>query len=172
MPSFELFDNLEMHARATQLISELGLSPHPEGGYFSEIHRSPHLVQPEQGRSARSAITVIYFLLAAGEVSRWHRVASDETWHFHEGAPLELFVAAPAFDTIEMQRLGPLDGVTQPVRVVRRDHWQAARTSSDYTLVSCAVGPGFDFADFEMLRDVPATAATVTGRHPDFASFV
>src|SRR5215510_13188986 len=80
-----------MHKRARDLINELGLQPHPEGGYFREIFRSGQKVQPLDERSERSALTTIYFLLIKGQYGRWHRVASDETWHFYEGDPLELY---------------------------------------------------------------------------------
>lgn len=140
-----------MHPRATHLISTLQLRPHPEGGYFREIHRSPRQVAPDDGRQARSAITVIYFLLADGDRSRWHRVASDEIWHYHEGDPLALtLAAAPDAPDATTQPLGPVDGEAVPVLVVPAGRWQAARSAGAYTLVSCSVGPGFEFADFEL----------------------
>jgi hypothetical protein len=80
-----------MRKRAKELISELDVKPHPEGGYFREIFRSKHKVQPLDERSARSALTTIYFLLTKGQYGRWHWVASDEVWHFYEGDPLELY---------------------------------------------------------------------------------
>lgn len=158
--------------RAAELIESLGLQPHPEGGYFREIHRAAGSVIPADGRPARSALTVIYFLLTSGQVSRWHRVASDETWHFHEGDPLELFVMDAQFDEVTRLTLGMLDGSAEPVLVVPAGQWQAARTSGAYTLVSCVVGPGFDFADFTMLRDMAADADRVREDHPDLASFI
>src|SRR5262249_1073920 len=80
-----------MHGRARDLISELSLQPHPEGGNFREIFRSVHKVQPLDERSARSALTAIYYLLTKGQHSRWHRVASDEAWHFYEGDSLDVY---------------------------------------------------------------------------------
>jgi cupin superfamily protein DUF985 len=80
-----------MHKRAKELISELSLQPHPEGGHFREIFRSPHKVQPLDERSERSALTTIYFLLVKGQHGRWHRVTSDEAWHFYEGDSLEVY---------------------------------------------------------------------------------
>src|SRR5690606_6025054 len=158
--------------RAAQLIESLGLLPHPEGGYFREIHRSAGAVVPEDGRDARSALTLIYFLLGEEQVSRWHRVASDETWHFHEGAPLELLISAPDFEQVRTRRLATWGGDAEPVSVVPAGHWQAARTTGRYTLVSCAVGPGFEFADFVMLRDVADEAERLRKNHPDLASFI
>src|SRR5215204_7507828 len=90
------------------LIARLELIPHPEGGYYRELYRSADKVDPADGRGTRPALTSIYFLLPAGAVSRWHRVLSDEVWHFYEGAPLELWMAAPDGDAIRQVRLGPL----------------------------------------------------------------
>ena len=158
--------------RAAELIESLGLLPHPEGGYFREIHRSAGAVVPEDGRDARSALTLIYFLLGEGQVSRWHRVASDETWHFHEGAPLELVVTDPDFERVSTRRLATWSGDAEPVSVVPAGHWQAARTTGTYTLVSCAVGPGFEFADFAMLRDVADEAKRMRKKRPELASLL
>ena len=85
---------MPMDARASQLIEQLGLVAHPEGGCFRQVYRSSTTVQPADDRGVRPSLTTIYFLLVAGEVSRWHRVASDEAWHYYEGDPLELFGAA------------------------------------------------------------------------------
>lgn len=160
-----------MHPRAATLIDTLGLAPHPEGGYYREVHRSTLAVLPADGRPARSALTVIYFLLAAGEISRLHRVASDETWHFHEGDPIELMLAATEAESLDPWRLGPWSAVTEPVRVVPAGSWQAARTTGAFTLVSCCVGPGFDFDDFEMMRDRP-DADDVRRLRPDLAEWL
>lgn len=149
------------------------MQPHPEGGHYVEIHRSPIEVQPRDGRPGRAALTSIYFLLTAGEISRWHRViGSDEAWHFYEGDPLELWTADEAFVSMTTHRLGPVGDGIAPVHVVPAGEWQAARTTGTYTLVGCSVGPGFDFADFEMLRDDQARATAATARHPDAAGFV
>lgn len=138
-----------MDPRAAQLVNSLNLQPHPEGGYFSEIFRSPHSVQPEDGRSTRSALTAIYFLLGEGQFSRWHKVLSDEIWTYCEGAPLELFRIDSA-QTVHRSVLGPVGAATAPVAIIPAGEWQAARTLGAYTLVSCMVGPGFDFSDFQM----------------------
>jgi uncharacterized protein len=161
-----------MDSRAAELIASLRLAPHPEGGYFREIHRSSTLVTPSDGRGERSALTTIYFLLTGEDVSRWHRVASDEVWHHYEGARLELFTADPAFDTIAPHVLGPTGDRSQPVHTVAADDWQAARSTGGFTLVGCTVGPGFEFADFRMLRDRPADVAAAVRRHPAASRFV
>jgi predicted cupin superfamily sugar epimerase len=140
-----------VHPRAAALIASLNLSPHPEGGHFREIYRSSSRVQPRDERGERSALTTIYFLLAGGEVSRWHIVASDEVWHFYEGDPLELLTAADdSFEPVTRHRLGPVNGDTQPVHVVAANTWQSARSTGAYTLVGCTVAPGFEFEDFRL----------------------
>jgi uncharacterized protein len=163
---------MTMDARAAQLIERLGLTPHPEGGHFGEIYRSSSRVQPADSRPARAALTTIYFLLVAGQVSRWHRVASDEVWHFYEGDPLELLSADKGVGTITRRVLGPVNDTVRPVHVVGAGEWQAARTTGAYTLVGCTVGPGFDFEDFRMLNQQPDEADTMKRRHPDFTLFV
>jgi predicted cupin superfamily sugar epimerase len=158
--------------RAAGLIEGLGLTPHPEGGFFREVYRSAARVQPLDGRPDRLALTTIYFLLIAGQVSRWHRVASDEVWHYYEGDPLELVVADSEFADVSRRRLGPVADETQPVHVVLAGEWQAARPIGAYTLVGCTVGPGFEFSDFEMLHTRPGEAARLKQRRPDLAMFI
>jgi len=147
-----------MDPRAQELIHQLKLEPHPEGGFYREIWRSGIRVKPSDTRTDRSAITTIYFLLVKGQASRWHRVSSDEVWHFYEGEGLELWVADPMFEKIEKRRLGPLNVDHAPVSTVPASYWQATKPSGAYALVGCSVGPGFDFADFSFLRDEPALA--------------
>ncbi len=144
-----------MDGRAAELIRSLDLAEHPEGGYYREVFRSSHDVLSRG--SKRSALTTIYFLLVAGNHSRWHVVRSDEAWHYYEGDPLELLVVDPDDLTVRRMLLGPAAGAQAPVRVVPAAHWQAARSTGAYTLVGCSVGPGFDFADFRLLRDDPET---------------
>jgi predicted cupin superfamily sugar epimerase len=161
-----------MDTRAEELIATLGLQPHPEGGFFRELHRSSARVQPLDARPERTALTTIYFLLPAGHVSRWHRVASDEVWHFFDGDPLELFTMDPSGDACVRHVLGPIASQLQPECVVPANVWQAARSTGRYTLVGCVVGPGFDFADFAMLRDCPGDSPAIDRAHPDIAPFV
>jgi hypothetical protein len=116
-------------------------------------------------------LTTIDFLLPAGAVSRWHRVRSDEVWHFHEGAPLELWRPAKGHARLECLRLGPIAPGQSPVRIVAASEWQAARSTGAYTLVGCTVGPGFDFADFELLADQSDRAAALCRDLPEAAVF-
>lgn len=144
-----------MHPRADELIGLLRLEPHPEGGHFVETFRSPLVVMPSDSRDARPALTVIYFLLGQNGVSRWHKVISDEAWHWYEGYPLELFIASPDTGVVRSTVLGPLSGSAVPQRIVPAGHWQSARTTGGYALVGCSVGPGFDYSDFTLLASVP-----------------
>lgn len=154
-------------ARARALIRTLGLLPHPEGGFYSEVHRSEDQVRTDRGK--RSALTTIYFLLPKGAVSRFHRVESDEVWHHYEGAPLRLLRMDPDFGGKADLTLGPLKGKTAPVAVIPRGHWQAAESRGDFTLVGCSVGPGFDFADFHLID--AGEGAALKRRHPSLSRF-
>lgn len=158
-----------MNGRVQDLITTLGLVPHPEGGYYGELYRSDAIVMPADGRGQRPALTTIYFLLAGGAVSRWHRVQSDEVWHFYEGSALDLWMAPADGGPAVRHRLGPIDGEQRPVWVVPAGWWQAARSTGGYTLVGCTVGPGFDFRDFVLASDQPEAAAALRTQHPELA---
>ena len=150
-----------MHPRASELIRRLGLEPHPEGGLFRRVYQAALGVEPDDARGSRRALTTIYYLLVDSGISRWHRVRSDEAWHWYEGAPLELFVASPEGGAVATHRLGPLDDHAAPQHVVPAHCWQAARGTGDYTLAGCCVAPGFEFADFTLLASLPP------GQRPD-----
>jgi hypothetical protein len=158
-----------MNARAEQLIERLGLEPHPEGGFFREHFRAAGRVRPADGRGSRAALTAIHFLLPAAQVSRWHVVQSDELWTFHEGDPLGLVCAEP--DTLHVQQvmLGRASEGHTPAFAIPAGHWQAAWPSGAFALVGCAVGPGFDFADFCLLGDDPAARARIEAGLARFA---
>lgn len=161
-----------MPPRAAALIHALHLRPHPEGGYYREVYRSPGTVAPDDGRPARAALTTIYFLLSEGQHSALHRVASDEVWHHYEGDALDLHWLSADLARCETLRLGPSGPESAPVQVIPAGAWQAARTRGAYTLVGCTVAPGFAFEDFALLRDLPALARQVQAQHPALASFV
>lgn len=156
-----------MHERAAELISELRLEPHPEGGYFREVFRSPREVKPLDGRPVRSALTTIYFLLLKGQHSRWHRVASDEAWHFYEGDPLVVYWIDGQHGVHE-ERLGAVPGNARPLCVVPARCWQAAKSRGEYSLVGCTIGSGFDFQDFEMIAQGSAEMAGIAALNPAF----
>jgi len=158
-------------SRSRELISLLDLQPHPEGGWYREIHRAVAQVTPDDGRPARSALTVIYFLLERGQFSAWHVVASDECWQYCEGDPLELLMFDPETSNRQAVELGPVTATRRSTAVVPPGVWQAARSLGEFTLVQCTVGPGFDFADFQMLRDV-ADRGVIERALEDWRAFV
>lgn len=160
-----------MNPRADLLIQQLGLAPHPEGGFYRESFRSTARVHAG-GRPSRSALTTIYFLLAAGSFSAWHRVRSDEVWHWYEGEPLELLLASPDFSVVQRHGLGPVGSSTEPLITVPADWWQAARPLGEYALCGCTVAPGFEFADFSFLRDDPEASAALQRFAPELASLL
>ena len=142
---------------ASYWIEKYNLQPHPEGGYYAETYRSgdmidKHALQSRFGGS-RSYSTGIYFLLEKGDFSAFHRIASDEMWHFYAGEALDIFVIDPETGKLQMIRLGadPEKGETFQA-VVPAGTWFASRPAegSSYALVGCTVAPGFDFEDFEM----------------------
>ena len=162
-----------MHSRVAKLIEVLDLQPHPEGGFYRQIFRSTVQVSPMDGRGSRAALTTIYFLLPKGNFSRWHQVASDEVWHLYEGGPLELLELSASGQSVVRHRLAPIgSGTDAPVCTIAAGIWQAARPLGDYSFVGCTVGPGFDFADFRLLADNDALAATVRTKFPDVAMFI
>jgi len=147
--------------QATRLIELLRLEPHPEGGWYREIHRSAELLQTARG--PRSALTSIYFLLERPQFSRWHVVESDETWHYACGAPLELLIYRPDARQFRRRLLGPPDAEQSPTGIVRAGEWQAARSLGDHTLVGCDVAPGFDFEDFRFVASLTGHETHFTG---------
>ncbi len=126
---------------ADDLIEQLQLSPHPEGGHYRETWRGP------LGPDGRSIGTAILFLLKADEVSHWHRVDATEIWFWHAGAPLELRIGDDA--GLRVLRLGSDLAHGDCVQgIVPEQAWQSARACGDYALVSCTVTPGFEFSGF------------------------
>ncbi len=129
---------------ADRLIAELRLQPHPEGGHFRETFRDV------AGSGGRAHSTAIYFLLKAGEASRWHRVDAAEVWHFYAGAPLELGFRDDD-GAVTAHILGnDIAAGERPQIVVPAQCWQMAKSLGDFTLVGCTVAPGFEFSGFEM----------------------
>jgi predicted cupin superfamily sugar epimerase len=129
---------------AADVIRLLALTPHPEGGHFRETFRD------ERTDGGRAASTAIYFLLASGEVSHWHRVDAAEVWHWHAGAPLELAIAAADALPTRIRLGADLAAGERPQVVVPAGQWQSACSLGAWTLVGCTVAPGFDFAGFEL----------------------
>jgi uncharacterized protein len=184
--------------RAADLVSKLALQPHPEGGWYREIYRSPTRV--ETARGSRSALTTIYYLLEQSQLSRWHVVQADELWHFYAGSPLELLAYTPSTRKFERHVLDCV-GEAEPVGAVHGDGaataagraavtagageagatsvsviptgvWQVARSLGEYSLVGCTVGPGFEFADFQFVCALPAHADHFKGDLAAFANLL
>lgn len=129
---------------AAAVIGLLGLRPHPEGGHYRETFRD------DSGPDGRGAVTAIYYLLAAGEVSHWHRIDAVETWHWYAGAPLALETAGHDREP-KVDRLGPdLAAGQRPQAVVPAHVWQSARSLGAWSLMGCAVAPAFRFEGFEL----------------------
>ncbi len=126
-----------------EICAALGLKPHPEGGHYREIWRD----RPATG--GRGAATTIYFLPAAGEISRWHRVDAAEIWLWQAGAPLRLAIAGP--EGRRDHRVGPDLAAGESLQaVVPAGDWQQAESLGLWTLVSCIVAPAFEFSGFEL----------------------
>jgi len=137
---------------ADEIIALLDLAPHPEGGHYRQTWE-------DDTSPGRPSGTCIYFLLAAGEASHWHKVDATEIWLFHSGAPLILSLSDTAAGPAKDHILGPdLAAGARPQIIVPTDHWQAARSTGDWTLVSCTVSPGFRFEGFTLAEpgfDIP-----------------
>ncbi|PYE86709.1 cupin domain-containing protein [Phyllobacterium leguminum] len=133
-----------MKTSANEIVRALGLQPHPEGGHFLETYRDA----PAAGRAAS---TGIYYLLARGERSHWHRVDAVEVWHYYAGSPLRLEIARSDNGPVERIMLGPnIPEGERPQALVPAHAWQAAESLGDWTLVGCTVAPGFEFSGFEL----------------------
>jgi uncharacterized protein len=139
-----------------ELIRRLGLEPHPEGGFFRELWRSPLVLSaealpPDYG-GWRTAGTSIIYLLPRDQISSWHRVRSDELWIHQAGDPLELTMCIEREESQNIVHLGLAEGQL-PQAAVPGGWWQTARSlegPAGYSLVACVVVPGFDFRDFEL----------------------
>ncbi len=129
-----------MTMTAEDIIQTLELQRHPEGGWYRETWRAEN--------DGRPTGTCIYFLLGAGESSHWHKVDATEIWLYHAGAPLTLSLSATDEGPATEHLLSPDLTEGRPQILVPTGHWQAARSTGDWTLVSCTVSPGFDFAGF------------------------
>jgi uncharacterized protein len=133
-----------MTLSASEIIRLLSLKPHPEGGHYLETWRDPPI-------NGRAASTAIYYLLARGERSHWHRVDATEVWHYYAGSTLRLETATSDHGPVERIALGPnFAAGERPQAVVPANAWQAAESLGDWTLVGCTVAPGFEFAGFDL----------------------
>jgi predicted cupin superfamily sugar epimerase len=152
---------------AKDLIRNLQLLPHPEGGYYKETYRSGQTI-PVGAEKVRNVSTAIFYLLENEDRSVLHRIQSDELWFFHQGEPLEIvYIQEDHLTTINLGNVVERGEI--PQAMVPANSWFAARikSGSGFSLVSCTVAPGFDFADFEigerniLLQEFPHLKATI-----------
>lgn len=144
-----------MHPRAQELLRLLALEPHVEGGHYRRIYESSTRMAFGDEARPRAMATSIYYLLAATEVSRWHRVDADELWHWYEGEAIEITRFDPRDDRLTLHILGPVAHGSAPVFVVPAGCWQSARPLGAYALVGCTVAPGYEWRGFSTLNDAP-----------------
>ena len=145
----------------SHLVEAFNLKPHPEGGYYREVFRSAARVQ--QGERDRSAVTTIYYLLKNNEASKWHVVQSDEVWHFYMGGSLLLLDYDPVSGALMQIQLGYSASTFAFAHAIAAGHWQAAVALNGACLAGCTVAPGFEFADFRMVRDVAGHQSAFQG---------
>jgi predicted cupin superfamily sugar epimerase len=134
---------------AADVIRLLELKPHPEGGHFREIFRDVRTLE-----NGRAASTAIYFLLARGERSHWHRIDAAEIWHWYAGAPLELEISEAEGRIARVTLGNDLTGGQRPQVAVPAHAWQAAQSLGDWTLAGATVAPGFEFKNLELAPSV------------------
>jgi len=160
-----------MNLIVQQLIQFYQLLPHPEGGYYKETYRSTEHIPsnsiPERFKGSRSFSTAIYFLLVENSFSAFHRIQSDECWHFYAGDSVDIHVLHANGD-YELIKLGNnIEIGEQYQAIVPAGAWFASKTNGNNSLVGCTVAPGFDFADFEL-----ANAAELTSQFPAQVSLI
>lgn len=156
------------------LIQHYNLLPHPEGGFFRQTYAAAEQISkealPERFEGSRSYSTAIYFLLPHGSFSAFHRIKSDEVWHFYEGCPINIHVIHPNGE-YECLKLGcNLKNGESYQLVVPANAWFASEPVSEpgtFSLVGCTVSPGFDFSDFEL-----AEAAVLIHQFPLYQQLI
>ena len=160
-----------MNARVEQLISSLQLQPHPEGGYYREVYRSSEKIQkghlPPRFSGDCAISTSIYYLLGENDFSAFHRIRSDEIWHFYDGGTLLIYIV-DADGTLKIEKLGRNSANDEQYQViVPAMSWFAAipEKNSGFVLAGCTVAPGFNFSDFEM-----AIFDNLVGKYPSHYS--
>ena len=157
---------------AAYWISALSLTPHPEGGCFKETYRASDIIPVgtfgERFSGPRNVATGIYYLLESGDFSAFHRIRSDEMWHFYAGGALELHILHEGRHRVIRIGRNVHDGEALQY-VVPAGAWFAATpvTGATYSLLGCTVSPGFDFADFEM-----ANSTDLSQEYPQFSSVI
>jgi predicted cupin superfamily sugar epimerase len=131
-------------------VNELKLLQHPEGGFYKEVYRSEKSFIPSEIGEKRNYITSIYFLIEAGNVSHFHSIQQDELWYYHAGAPLCVYRIIDD-GTLECIKIGPNPEQGEVLQaMVPANSIFGSKSSGEFSLVSCVVAPGFDFADFKL----------------------
>ncbi|MFZ1518000.1 MAG: cupin domain-containing protein [Ignavibacteriaceae bacterium] len=160
-----------MNEKAKYYIQKLQLKKHPEGGYYREIYRAAESFFIEQPKKAikRNVSTSIYFLLDGSQVSKFHRLRSDEQWHFYDGASVNIYIIDEKgkLKEIVLGKKSEQGEVFQTV--IKKNCWFAAEVNNkrSFSLIGCTVSPGFDFSDFEL-----ADRATITNQYPKLSNLI
>lgn len=154
----------QLNKEINQLVTKLGLLPHPEGGFYKETYRSTDKLEALD----RHLVTSIYFLLTSNNVSRFHRIKSDEHWFFHAGSPLIVHTLSENGHQKTLVGLDLSKGETPHFVVPKNTIFgSSVAVENSFSLVSCVVAPGFDFADFELFeRDY------LLKEHPEHSSII
>lgn len=154
-------------------IDQLQMEAHPEGGYFKEIYRAPDIISSDcladKYNTDRNYSTSIYFLLKGDQVSKFHRLTSDEIWHFYTGSSLTIHLLE-ADGKYEQLLVGQdFEKGYRFQQVVPADTWFGATVDDpdSFTLVGCTVAPGFDFQDFEL-----ADQADLLSQYPKYSDII
>jgi len=153
-----------MHPEAQALLTRLRLTPHPEGGYYRETHRSAQRVTTDRG-TMRAASSAIYFLVTGESFSAFHRLGCDETWHFYRGDPLTLEIIDPS-GRHQVRTLG-VDDALQTTVPAGSSFAAHVEGPDRWALVGCDCAPGFEFADFRLV-----TRAMLTAAYPQFGPLI
>jgi len=145
------------------LVDELGLEPHPEGGYYKETYRSKGLIANnnlnDKFKGDRNYSTCIYFLLTSDNFSAFHRINQDEIWHFYQGSPVLIHMISENGEYSKVEVGNNITDGQMPQFVIPAGYWFAAQVKNEeaYSLVGCTVSPGFDFRDFELAERTELT---------------
>ena len=154
-------------------IEKLGLLPHPEGGYYKEVYRSDGIIAqnclPDTNNGQRNYATSIYFLLGHGDISAFHRLNSDELWYYHSGDPLNIYIIDKA-GKLCIKKLGANIEEDEKLQIIipaGSIFGAKVNLNENYTLMGCAVAPGFDFNDFELIN-----RKTLLGLYPQYEEII
>ena len=145
-----------MSTQAQKYIEKLQLKPHPEGGYYKEIYRAGEMILsehlPKRYKSSRNFSTSIYFLLEGNQVSNFHKLKSDEQWHFYDGSSIVIYAIDEGGNLNKILLGRNIENGESPQTIIKQNSWFAAELSdkTSFALIGCTVAPGFDFSDFEL----------------------